>query len=273
MDTGLQNEIIQQLKVKPHIHPQAEIRTRVNFLKEFLEKNHAIKGFVLGISGGQDSTLVAKLAQIAINEKNRENGNNHYKFIAVRLPYGVQVDERDCQDALVYIQPNVLYRVNIKQSVDASVAALRSAGVVISDFIKGNEKARERMKVQYSIAAVNHCVVLGTNNSAEFLTGYFTKHGDGACDLEPIFGLNKRQGKELLKALKCPSHLYLKRPTADLEDDAPNLEDEISLGVTYEEIDDYLEGKVVSKQTSSMLEKYFLKSEHKRKAPKTIYDY
>ncbi|MCB6771174.1 NAD(+) synthase, partial [Veillonella atypica] len=79
-----------------------------------------------------------------------------------------------------------------------------------------NEKARERMKVQYSIAAMENCVVLGTDHSAENVTGFFTKYGDGGSDLVPIFRLNKRQGKMLLKELGCPERLYIKTPTADL---------------------------------------------------------
>ncbi len=87
--------------------------------------------------------------------------------------------------------------------------------------------------------------MLGTDHAAEALTGFYTKYGDGGSDLVPIFRLNKRQGRKILKELGCPEHLYLKIPTADLEDDRPLLPDEVALGVSYEEIDDYLEGKKV----------------------------
>jgi len=268
----LQQEIIEELKVKPVIDPKEEIRKTIDFLKEYARKYTFLEGFVLGISGGQDSTLVGKLAQLAVDELNEETGSNRYKFIAVRLPYGIQFDEQDTQDALDFIQPSITYRVNIKESVDASVRALKEAGISLSDFAKGNEKARERMKVQYSVAAMHHAVVLGTDHAAEAITGFYTKYGDGGADLVPIFRLNKRQGKMLLKELGCPEHLYTKVPTADLEEDRPALPDEVALGLTYDHIDDYLEGKEIPADAREKLEGYYVRSAHKRHMPITIFD-
>ncbi|HLU21809.1 MAG TPA: ammonia-dependent NAD(+) synthetase [Bacillaceae bacterium] len=268
----VQREIIEALKVKPQIDPKEEIRKSIDFLKEYVLKHSFFNGFVLGISGGQDSTLVGKLAQMAVDELNAEREIEKYKFIAVKLPYGVQKDAKDVEDAIAFIQPSVQYEINIKPSVDASVASLKEAGVEISDFTKGNEKARERMKAQYSIAATYNCVVLGTDHAAEALTGFFTKHGDGAADLVPIFRLNKRQGRALLKELNCPEHLYNKVPTADLEDDRPQLPDEVALGVTYEDIDDYLEGKEVHDTARNTIEALYRKSAHKRHLPVSIFD-
>ena len=269
---SLQEKIIAELKVKPVIDPQEEIRKSVDFMKEYARRHTFLTGFVIGISGGQDSTLVGKLAQIAVDELNDEDQTDLYQFIAIRLPYGTQFDEKDCQDALDFIRPTKIYTVNIKESVDASVRALIEIGVNLSDYAKGNEKARERMKVQYSVAAMNNCVVLGSDHAAESITGFYTKFGDGGADLMPIFRLNKRQGKELLKELGCPEHLYTKVPTADLEDDKPSLPDEVALGVTYDEIDDYLEGKKIPVETKERLESYFLGSMHKRHMPITIFD-
>lgn len=268
----LQKTIVEEMKVKPSIDAREEIRKSVDFLKSYLKKYPFFKGLVLGISGGQDSTLTGKLAQMAIDEMREETGNQDYKFIAVRLPYGVQKDASDVEDAIQFIRPTKALTVNIKPAVDASEASLKEAGITLSDFAKGNEKARERMKVQYSIAAMENCVVLGTDHSAENLTGFYTKYGDGGADLVPIFRLNKRQGRMLLKELGCPEHLYLKTPTADLEDERPQLSDESALGVTYEEIDDYLEGKAVSEQAKQTIEMLYSKSEHKRHLPITIFD-
>ena len=212
----LQERIIAELKVQPVIDPQEEIRKSVDFMKAYARKNTFLNGFVLGISGGQDSTLVGKLAQLAVDELNREEGDGTLQFIAIRLPYGTQFDEEDCQDALDFIRPTLIYTVNIKEAVDASERHLTAAGVTLTDYAKGNEKARERMKVQYSIAAMHNCVVLGSDHAAEAITGFYTKFGDGGADLMPIFRLNKRQGKQLLKELGCPEHLYIKVPTADL---------------------------------------------------------
>ncbi|WP_375199811.1 ammonia-dependent NAD(+) synthetase [Bacillus sp. RS11] len=268
----LQQEIIKELRVLPTINVQEEIRKSIDFLKEYAQRYSFVKGFVLGISGGQDSTLTGKLAQLAVDELNAEVGEAKYSFWAVRLPYGVQADEKDCQDAIDYIKPTKTFTVNIKNAVDASIQSLANAGIEVSDFVKGNEKARERMKVQYAIAAMNNAVVLGTDHAAEAITGFYTKFGDGGADLMPIFRLNKRQGKQILTALNCPEHLYLKVPTADLEENRPSLPDEAALGLTYDQIDDYLEGKEIPEEARKTLEGHYLRSQHKRHMPITIFD-
>ncbi|HBV90847.1 ammonia-dependent NAD(+) synthetase [Pantoea sp. B550] len=269
---SLQQEIIEALGVKPAIDADQEVRVSVDFLKAYLKRHSGLKTLVLGISGGQDSTLAGKLAQTAITELRQESGDNDYTFIAVRLPYGVQADEQDCQDALAFIGPDRSLVVNIKESVLASERALKEAGITLSDFVRGNEKARERMKAQYSIAGMTKGVVVGTDHAAEAVTGFFTKYGDGGTDINPLFRLNKRQGKQLLKHLGCPEHLYLKKPTADLEDDRPGLQDEVALGVTYEMIDDYLEGKTINPDNARIIEGWYLKTEHKRRPPITVFD-
>lgn len=269
----LQSEIIKTLRCKPEINVDEEIRLSIDFLKDYLKRNSFLKSLVLGISGGQDSTLCGKLCQMAITELREETGNDDYKFIAVRLPYGKQFDEQDCNDALEFIKADVVYTVNIKKAVDASFDSLKEAGITISDFAKGNEKARERMKVQYSIATMNSGIVVGTDHAAEAITGFFTKYGDGGVDIAPLYRLNKRQGKELLKQLGCPEHLYMKTPTADLEENRPALADEVALGVTYNNIDDYLEGKELPVEVKNIIEGHYKKSEHKRHLPVTVFDF
>lgn len=269
---SLQQEIIEALGVKPTIDAKQEIRTSVEFLKSYLKANPFIKSLVLGISGGQDSTLCGKLSQLAISELREETGDREYQFIAVRLPYGVQADEKDCQDALDFIQPDRTLVVNIKEAVLASERALKDAGIELSDFVRGNEKARERMKAQYSIAGMTKGLVVGTDHAAEAVTGFFTKYGDGGTDINPIHRLNKGQGKMLLKELGCPQHLYLKLPTADLEDDRPGLQDEVALGVTYGLIDAYLEGQQIDESAAKTIEGWYRKTEHKRRLPVTVFD-
>ncbi|UQY45879.1 ammonia-dependent NAD(+) synthetase [Erwinia sp. PK3-005] len=269
---SLQQEIIKALDVKPTIDAKQEIRTSVEFLKSYLKAHPFLKTLVLGISGGQDSTLCGKLSQLAISELREETGNSDYQFIAVRLPYGVQADEKDCQDALDFIQPDRTLVVNIKEAVQASERALREAGIELSDFVRGNEKARERMKAQYSIAGMTKGLVVGTDHAAEAVTGFFTKYGDGGTDINPLHRLTKGQGKMLLKALGCPQHLYLKHPTADLEDDRPGLQDEVALGVSYGQIDAYLEGQQIDESAAKTIEGWYQKTEHKRRLPVTVFD-
>jgi NAD+ synthase len=183
------------------------------------------------------------------------------------LPYGVQKDEQDCQDAINFIKPDQIFNINIKNAVLSSEKSLKKSGIIISDYIRGNQKSRERMKIQYSIAAVKNGLVVGTWHASEAITGFFTKYGDNGTDINPIATLNKRQGRLLLEHLMCPKHLYLKKPTADLEDKHPQKEDELVLGVTYQDIDDYLEGKNIHIDRKKIIEKLYLNTIHKRDIP------
>lgn len=270
--TELRNQIIKAMQVKPSIDPKEEIRKSVDFLKAYLKKHSFLKTLVLGISGGQDSTLVGKLSQIAVNELREETGDISYQFIAIRLPYGEQADEKDAMDAIEFIGADKVVKVNVKPGVDATVQTLEESGTPIKDFVKGNIKARQRMIIQYAIAGSNNGAVLGTDHSAESITGFYTKFGDGGTDINPIFRLNKRQGKALLKELGAPKHLYEKVPTADLEEEKPSLPDEMALGVTYDQIDDYLEGKEITEAAAQTIESWYVKTEHKRHLPITIFD-
>lgn len=268
---SLQKQIVAEMKVLSVIDAQNEIRRSVDFMKAYLQAHPFFKGYVLGISGGQDSTLLGKLAQIAVDELNSEGGN--YEFVAMRLPYGTQFDEDDCQDALDFINPSLVITVDIKNAVDTSVSAAETAlDETMTDFDKGNVKARQRMIAQYQIGAMKGLAVLGTDHSAEAVTGFYTKFGDGGADLCPLFRLSKRQGRQLLQTLHCPPHLYQKIPTADLEDDKPGVADEIALGITYDEIDDYLEGRIINEDAVKRIETLYSRSRHKRFLPVTVFD-
>lgn len=269
---ALQKEIINALCVRPEIDPHEEIRHTIMFLKEYMLAHPFLKAYVLGISGGQDSTLAGKLAQMAMTELRADTGREDYQFIAVKIPYGIQGDAKDVEDALTFIAADKVLSVNIKAATDAIEDAMAENGQNVSDFNKGNIKARQRMIVQYTIAGDNAGAVLGTDHAAESVTGFFTKFGDGAADLIPLWRLNKRQGKAMLAALNCPEHLYTKVPTADLEDDRPALPDEVALGVSYEAIDDYLEGRAIAEADAEKIESWYTKTRHKRELPITLFD-
>ena len=268
----LQKQIIDYEKVKPQIDPEAEIKRSVNFLQDFLLQNH-LQTLVLGISGGQDSTLAGRLCQLAVEQLRRKTGQQQYQFVAVRLPYGKQADESDALAALSWMKPDQVMRVDIKPAVDATVASIENNKLEISDFNKGNIKARQRMIVQYAIAGDLKGCVVGTDHAAENVTGFYTKYGDGAADLTPLFRLNKRQGRQILAALGAPAQLYTKVPTADLEDQRPGLADEAALGVSYEDIDNYLEGQEISVQAAQQIETWYQKTAHKRRLPYTVFDH
>ncbi|MEH7075827.1 ammonia-dependent NAD(+) synthetase [Neobacillus drentensis] len=268
---NLQAQIIKALNVKPNIQPQEEIRKRIDFLKNYLVKTKA-KGYVLGISGGQDSTLAGRLAQLAVEEL-RSEGTDAL-FIAVRLPYGVQQDEEDAKRSLAFIRADRESVFNIKSSVDEVQKEYDSndQGTTLSDYQKGNVKARMRMIAQYAIGGMEGLLVIGTDHAAEAVTGFYTKYGDGGADILPLSGLSKRQGKALLKELGAEERLYLKTPTADLLDQKPGQADETELGISYDELDDFLEGRAVSSEVAAKIEQRYLMTEHKRQLPATIFD-
>lgn len=273
-------EIMAEMKVQPTIDVNAEISRRVNFIKARLVAAHS-RSLVLGISGGVDSSTCGRLCQLAVNELNEEHSTNKYQFIAVRLPYGVQADEDEAQMAVDFIQPSKRMTVNIQPAADALheqvLIAMTSSGDALPeqaqiDFIKGNVKARQRMVSQYEIAGFSQGLVVGTDHSAENITGFYTKFGDGACDLAPLFGLSKRQVRALATALGAPALLVEKAPTADLESDRPGLTDEEALGLSYNQIDDFLEGKPVSEEVEQKLIGIYMRTQHKRQPIPTIYD-
>ena len=266
MNTTLQRHIIAELYAKPHIDPETEVTARVNFLVDYALSTGA-KGFTLGISGGQDSTLAGRLCQLAVEEL-RSRGVPA-EFYAVRLPYGTQADEEDAQIALRFIQPSQSVTINIEDATLAIASAVSESltGKPVSDFNKGNIKARQRMIAQYTLASETGTLVVGSDHAAEAITGFYTKFGDGAADLMPLVGLNKRQGAELLRYLGAPASTWEKVPTADLEEGRPMLSDEEALGVTYAHIDDYLEGKDVPKAAAERIEHLWRVSRHKRATP------
>lgn len=277
---SLRQQIIAEMKVLPEIDVEFEINRRVDFIKSTL-KSTGLKHLVLGISGGVDSSTCGRLAQIAVDQLNTEQPSENYQFIAVRLPYGVQADEDDAQLSLNFIQPSSILTVNIQAGADALhhevVTALGEADLLNAseyqlDFSKGNVKARQRMVAQYDVAGILGGLVLGTDHSAENITGFYTKYGDGAVDLVPLFGLNKRQVRLLAKTLGAPGKLVEKAPTADLESLDPGKTDEAALGLSYQQIDDFLEGREVDALVEEKLCAIYLATQHKRQPIPTVYD-
>ena len=276
----MKGQILREMKVLKVIEPDFEVTRRVAFIMTKLQQAQS-DTLVLGISGGVDSSVAGKLCQMAIDSLNQEYKDKEYQFIAVRLPYDVQKDENEAQMACQFIQPTKLVTVNVKSGVNGiheeTLTALTDSGLEIAntvniDFVKGNVKARMRMIAQYEIAGLTGGLVIGTDHSAENLTGFYTKWGDGACDIAPLFGLNKRQIRRIAQFLNAPEVLVNKAPTADLEEEKPLLEDEVALGVTYEQIDDFLEGKEVSSRVEKRLIEIYQATQHKRRPIATIYD-
>lgn len=276
----MKGQIIREMKVQPSIEVDYEVQRRVAFIKTKLKEANATS-VILGISGGVDSSVAGRLCQLAVDELNQEQPEKCYQFIAVRLPFKVQLDEDEAQLACQFIQPSKQVTVNIGEGVEGihkqTLLGLEQADIMPAahcraDFVKGNVKARMRMIAQYEIAGFVGGLVVGTDHSAENITGFYTKWGDGACDLAPLFGLNKRQIRQVAAALGAPALLVNKAPTADLEEEKPQLEDEVALGLTYDQIDDFLEGKAVDSAVESRLIAIYKATQHKRKPIPTLYD-
>ncbi len=273
-----QKDIVAEMKTLPEIDVEYEIRRRVDFIRNQLYIS-GLKTLALGISGGIDSCTCGKLAQLAVNKLNGSSGE--YRFVAVRLPYGSQADEDDAQLALQFIQPSHSVSVNVQPGSDAihqsTLAGLSEHNLVsqdesAQDFYKGNVKARMRMIAQYEIAGLLGGLVIGTDHSAENVTGFYTKYGDGACDIVPLFGLNKRQVRQIGQHLGAPEKLICKAPTADLETLDPGKTDEQALGLSYDQIDDFLEGRAVDAKAAKRIIDIFESTQHKRQPIASIYD-
>lgn len=268
-----QSEIAAALAVVPpfanHAALQAEIDKRKAFIKQCL-RSAGLKVLVLGISGGVDSLTAGRLAQLAVEELRAETADDAYTFIAVRLPYNLQHDEEDAAASMRFIKADVEDTVNIAGAVlglSEQVMHLQGLTDARRDFVIGNTKARIRMVAQYTIANANNGLVIGTDHAAEAVMGFFTKFGDGACDLAPLSGLVKGQVRAIARHLGAPESLVLKIPTADLEELRPGKPDEESHGVTYAEIDAFLHGETVREEAYQIIVRTYDNTRHKRSLP------
>ncbi|MDR5798053.1 ammonia-dependent NAD(+) synthetase [Caballeronia sp. LZ008] len=264
-----QAHVIQTLGVSRDFDFDHEREKRIAFLSDYLS-SQGLRTYVLGISGGVDSSTAGRLAQLSV-ERLRARGYEA-RFVAVRLPYGVQRDEQDARLALEFIGPDETLAVNVKQPSDEMLLALEEGGAQYADhfdedFVLGNIKARQRMIAQYAIAGARRGVVIGTDHAAESLMGFFTKFGDGGADVLPLSGLTKRRVRALARSMGADERLVMKVPTADLESLTPQRPDEDSYGISYENIDDFLEGKEVSDDILTTINRFYTATQHKRSLP------
>ena len=268
-----QAEIAAALDVVPAFVNQADLIAQVDKRKAFIKnclRTSGLKVLVLGISGGVDSLVAGRLAQLSVEELREETGDPAYRFIAVRLPHGTQHDEHDAQASLQFIQADEADAVNIQDSVNGlgqQITHLQTLSAARRDFVMGNIKARIRMVAQFTIANATNGLVIGTDHAAEALMGFFTKFGHGACDLAPLSGLVKGQVRAIANYLGAPENLVFKVPTADLEELRPGKPDEEAHGISYDEIDAFLHGLPVSEQAYGIIVRTYDTTHHKRELP------
>lgn len=191
----------------------------------------------------------------------------------MRLPYGTQADQADADRALAFIEPDQVLTVDIQPAADAMLRQLKAAGLsfrdaVQEDFVLGNIKARQRMVARVRCSRHDfRAGEIGTDHAAEAVTGFFTKYADGGFDLTPLGGLTKRRVRAIATALGAEPSLAHKVPTADLETLRPLRPDEAALGVSYEDIDDFLDGRPVPAAAAQTIVETYRCKAHKRALP------
>ncbi|NMA02308.1 MAG: NAD(+) synthase [Clostridia bacterium] len=239
------------------------IKYKINSTIEWLQeqvKNAGCQGLIVGISGGIDSALCAFLIKKAFP-------NNSLGLI---MPCDSNVQDKI--DGLLAIEKCKLEYMEIDlTSIYQQMVAEIKKGLNEKNFedlnlttSQANLKARLRMSTLYSIANALNYLVVGTDNQAELYTGYFTKYGDGGVDILPLAQLTKREVRAWARELGVPAEIITKVPSAGLWE---NQTDEEEIGVTYDIIDDYLEGKEIPQRDKEIIERLHKISAHKRSMP------
>ncbi len=239
---------------------EQKIDMTVDWLREMV-KASGTKGLVVGLSGGIDSAVVAGLIKRSFpndslgvilpcksSEKDREDA------ILCAEACGIETLEVELTSAHEIILRSTMEKLREVKPLDESRMKLTDA----------NLRARLRMSTLYTVAGAMNYLVVGTDNSAETHTGYFTKYGDGGVDLLPISSLSKRDVYKWGVVLGVPESVLVRPPSAGLWDGQT---DEDEMGTTYDMIDDYLDGKSIPDKDRKIIEKMHSRSEHKRKMP------
>lgn len=223
----------------------------VKFLRDYLDSCHA-KGYVLGLSGGVDSSLVAALAKKAVGKD---------RLMCIMMPIESHPD--DLNDAKKVAEAlDVRYIVlDGSKSYNETLNRFEEQNLSLDRMSKSNLKVRIRMTMLYAYGQANGYLVLGTDNMDERYTGYFTKYGDGAADVLPIVYLTKGEVVKASKMLGVPASLAERIPSAGLFEGQT---DEKEMGVTYKDLDDFLLGKSVPDEVKERIEHLHRVSEHKR---------
>ncbi|MET3699970.1 NAD+ synthase [Bacillus oleivorans] len=234
---------------------------KVNHLVSWLQlkvKEANANGAIVGISGGIDSAVVTHLIKRAFP-------NDSFGLI---MP--CKSNPRDQEDALKVVESSEIdYRIiDLSEThtvlMDQIKKQIAEAGTWNDERAKlgeANTKARLRMTTLYAVANNYGYIVVGTDNAAEWHTGYFTKYGDGGVDLVPLVHLTKGEVREMAKYLGVPDDVINKAPSAGLWEGQT---DENEMGTTYDMIDAYLRGETIPEKDRQIIEKMHAMSEHKR---------
>ncbi len=238
-----------------------QIEKTVEWMRDIVKAARA-EGFVLGVSGGIDSAVCAFLIQKAFPKDS----------LGLVLP--CKSGAQDVEDAHAVLQACSLSNHTIDLAdqhavlLENTLKTITGKGIHLNAerqrMTDANLRARLRMCTLYAHANALNYLVVGTDNAAELHTGYFTKYGDGAVDLLPLANLTKGEVREWAKALGVPAQIISKAPSAGLWEGQT---DEDELGVSYEMIDAYLEGKEIPLKAQERIEALHRNSQHKREMP------
>ena len=222
-----------------------------DFIKDYLEDNH-MDGYVLGLSGGVDSSLVAALTKNAVGKD---------KLMCIMMP--IDSNPADLDDAKKVAEALGLRYLVIdgSKTFHESVKRFEEVGITLDRLTLSNLKVRIRMTILYAYGQTHRCLVLGTDNMDERYTGYFTKYGDGAADLLPICHLTKSEVVEAAILKGVPEELARRVPSAGLFEGQT---DEKEMGVLYSDLDKYLLGEKVDEEVEKRILHLHRVSEHKR---------
>lgn len=210
------------------------------FLKNYIKKSK-MDTYILGLSGGVDSSLTAALIKEAVGKE---------KLMCLMMP--INSNPNDLTDAMKLANAlDINYKVIDASDIYKSyLDVMNKTGIILSRDTLSNLKARIRMCILYAYAQEHRGLVVGTDNKDERFTGYFTKHGDGACDILPIARLLKEEVVEASKMLGVPKELAERVPTAGLFEGQT---DEAQMGIKYKDLDAYLKGKPVKKEVEERI--------------------
>ena len=224
-----------------------------DFLRKYLENSHQ-DGYVLGISGGVDSSVCAALIKKAVGKE---------KLHCLLMP--IDSLPNDLEDGLTLVKDlDLSYNViDMSKAYHEYLNEFNNNNVALDASTRGNLKARMRMASLYAYGQAHRCLVVGTDNMDESYVGYFTKYGDGGVDLLPIVYLLKREVREVGRILGIRSSLVDRVPSAGLYEGQT---DEKEMGITYQDLDDYLSGKKVDREVEKRIQHLHNISEHKRVA-------
>ncbi|WP_379965875.1 NAD(+) synthase [Ectobacillus sp. sgz5001026] len=236
---------------------EEKIKKLVEWLQLKVKEAHA-NGAIVGISGGIDSAVTTHLIKRAFPDH------------SVGLIMPCKSNEKDAEDALRVVESSgiehyVITLTDTHHTLFHEIESqLKNAGTWNEEKAKlgdANTRARLRMSTLYAVANNFNYLVVGTDNAAEWHTGYFTKYGDGGVDLVPLVNFTKGEVRELAIALGVPDEVIHKAPTAGLWEGQT---DENEMGTTYNMIDNYLKGEEIPEKDRLIIENMHARSEHKR---------